>query len=99
MLAPRHVLARAKQLLTPSMQTACEFVLLLLKLLETALLMTYTEMIQSMLVSIILSEMSTFGQMEVQCKFFICFKISSYRPFSSFKLKPLMYVNDLHIFY
>lgn len=55
------------------MGTACEFVLLSLKQLETVLSKIYTEMIQSMLASIIRLVMLTFGLMEVQCKFFAGF--------------------------
>ena len=51
------------------MGTACEFVLLSLKQLETVLSKIYTEMIQSMSASIIRLVMLIFGRMEVQCKF------------------------------
>ena len=53
------------------METACEFVLLSLKQLEIVSSKTYTEMIQSMLASIIRLVMLIFGLMEVQCKFFV----------------------------
>ena len=55
------------------METACEFVLLSLKQLETVLSKIYMEMIQSMLASIIPLAMLISGLTEVQCKFFSAF--------------------------
>ena len=55
------------------METACEFVLLSLKQLETVLSKIYMEMIQSMLASIIPLAMLISGLTEVQCKFFAAF--------------------------